>query len=192
MSEKKNGGCIGCLGSLAVLTLIGSLFFGGGVLYRVGSWNIALGRDPIDRQPIIASYLNDLETSKKVSNESTQNFRTQIEQGQYQAVYDRASEAFKKSLTTSQWVGFCETFKQRFGSVKSVQLMDAWVQATDKESEKYVLLRYMTTFSKVHTQENFTWIVKDGKPELIQYEIFATQISPGNDPKNTQVISLIN
>jgi hypothetical protein len=48
MSEQKNGGCIGCLGSLTVVTLIGSLFFGGGVLYRVGFWNIAPGRDPID------------------------------------------------------------------------------------------------------------------------------------------------
>ncbi len=190
MSEQKNGGCIGCLGSLTVVTLIGSLFFGGGVLYRVGSWGIVLGRDPINRQPIIASYLSDLEISKKVSNESTQNFRTQIERGQYQAVYDRASEAFKKSLTPSQFVSYCETLKQRFGSVKSVQLMDAWVQSTDKESEKYVLLRYMTTFSKAPMRENFTWIVKDGKPELIEYEIFATQISPGDDTKNTQIISL--
>ena len=192
MSEKNASGCRGCLESLFSLAFIGSLLFGGGVLMRVGSWHFVIGRDPIDRQPIIASYLNDLETSKKVSTESTQNFRTQIEQGQYQAAYDRASEPFKKSLTPSQWISFCETLKQRFGSVKTVQLIDAWVQPTDKESEKHVLLRYITTFSKASIQESFMWIVKDGKPELIQYETFVTQISPGDDTKKTQVISLIN
>jgi Protein of unknown function (DUF4019) len=184
MPENKYGSCLGCLGSLAGLTVTCSLFFGGGVLYRVGAWSLVLGKDVIDRQSIIASYWNELEGDKKVADESSQKFRTQMEQGQYQAAYDRASTPFKQSLTVSQWIGSCETMKQNLGSVKSAQLIDAWVQPTTV-SEKYILIRYLTTFAKAPMQENFTWVVKDSKPELIQYEILRAN-QPIEAPKTSK------
>ena len=174
MADNKAGGCIGCLGSLAGLTFIGSLFFGGGILYRVGSLNLMLGKDVIDRQSIITNYWSELEGDKIASDEASKKFRTQMEQGQYQAVYDRASEPFKKSITASQWISSCETIKQNLGSVKSAQLIDIWVQPSTA-SETYILIRYLTTFAKAPMQENFAWVVKDGKPALLQYELF---ISP--------------
>lgn len=171
MSEKNGEGCLGCLGSLAVLTLVGSLFFGGGVLYRVGSWSISLGRYPVDRQSIMTSYWNKLENDKRISDQSSQIFRTQLEKGEHQAVYNQASEPFKKNLTLSQWIDNCKIIKQSLGSMKSSQLMDIWVQPTDKDEEQYILVRYLTIFEKVSTQESFVWMVKDSKPELIQYQI---------------------
>ncbi len=189
MSEKKEGGCIGCLGSLTVLTFLGSLIFGGGVLYRIGTWQFALGGDVVDRQSIINTYLNNLEDDKKIADEFNQKFRTQMEQGQYQAVYDQASDSFKKSQTLSQWINLCETINRNLGSLKSTQIIDNWLQPTSKKSEAYVLLRYMTTFAKGQTQEDSIWLVKDNKPELIQY--YADTRQSLETPKKTQVISLV-
>jgi hypothetical protein len=70
------------------------------------------------------------------------------------------------------------------GSVKSSQLADWWGQPTDKDTDKYILLRYTTTFSKLPTLETFVWIVKGSKPELLQYLASPQPISNNNIPKS--------
>ncbi|MCF2145080.1 DUF4019 domain-containing protein [Desmonostoc muscorum LEGE 12446] len=170
MSEKASG-CLGCLGSLVILTFIGSIFFGGGVLMRVGGFSFVLGRNPIDRQQIINNYFTDLEYSKKIAESSVQKFHTQLEQGKCQDIYDQANELFKKSLSQSEMVSICAKLKQEIGTVNSAQITDWWGQPTDKDSENYILLRYITVFSKSSVRETFIWLIKDDKPELVKFEI---------------------
>jgi hypothetical protein len=166
----KNG-CLGCLGSLVVLTFFGSMFFGGGVLMRVGGWSFSLGRDPIDRQQIINYYLTDLESRKQIAEAGVNKFHTQIEQGQCQNIFDQASEIFKKNQNLSEFNSYCQTFTLNLGSKQSSEFLDWWGQPSDKDSERYILIRYMTKFSKATARETFIWLVKDSKSELVNYEI---------------------
>ena len=172
MSEQNTGGCLGCLGCLGilvVLTSVGSILFGGGVLMRVGGLSFVLGRDPIDHKQIINNYLTDLESSKKVAEEAVKKFHTQIEQGKCQDIYNQANEVFKNYQSKSQIMNFCTELKRQFGPVNSTQLTDWWGKPTDKDSDRYILLRYITVFSKLSARETCIWVVKDSKPELISY-----------------------
>lgn len=127
MSKQDNrGGCLGCLGALVIFVFIGSMFFGGGVLLRVGGLGISLGRDPLDRQPINSTNLTDLATSRKVAEESSQKLRNQIGQGRCQDAYAQGSETFKKNLSYSEMITICEAIKQNVGALSSVQLTDWW------------------------------------------------------------------
>lgn len=174
MSEKNTGGCfgcLGCLGTLVVLTSVGSIFFGGGVLMRVGGSSFVLGKDPIDNKQIINNYLTDLDSSKKVAEEAVKKFHIQIEQGKCQDIYNQANEVFKNYQSQSQVMNFCRELKRQFGTVNSTQLTDWWGRSTDKDSDRYILLRYITVFSKSSVRETFVWQVLDSKPELINYEL---------------------
>ena len=185
MSEK-GAGCLGCLGTLVIFTFIGSMFFGGGVVMRVGGLAFSLGRDPVDQKQIINNYLTDLEDSKKVAEEAVQKFHTQLAQGKCQDIYDQASEILKKSQTQSELVSFCARLKQEAGTINSAQLTDWWGQPTDKDSDRYILLRYITMFSKSSVRETFVWLVKDSKPELVQYEILP-QFVPVNSTERVHL-----
>lgn len=182
------GGCLGCLGTLVILTFVGSMFFGGGFLMRVGSLSFALGGDPIDRKQIINNYWTDLESSKKVAEEAVKQFHTQIEQGKCQDIYNQANEVFKNSLTQSQLINVCTELKRQFGTVNSEELTNWWVQPTNEDSDSYILLRYITLFSKSSVRETFVWVVKGSKAELINYEIFpqsAVIQSPSPSPSTS-------
>ncbi|MCC5663722.1 hypothetical protein LC653_07245 [Nostoc sp. CHAB 5784] len=169
--SNNGSGCLGCLGALVFWTFIGSMFFGGGVLMRVGSFGFVLGKNLIDQKQIINNYLTDLESSKKLAEEAVQKFHTQLGQGKCQDIYDQANEMFKKSLSQSEMLSVCARLKQQIGTVNSAQITDWWGQPTDKDSDKYILLRYITVFSKSSVRETFFWLVKDSKPELVQFEI---------------------
>lgn len=83
MSKKDGNGCLGCLGSLVVLTFFGYMIFGGGVWLKIGGLRIALTGDSLDRLSTTITNLTELENSKKVAEDSSQKFRLQIEQGQF-------------------------------------------------------------------------------------------------------------
>ncbi|BAY24538.1 hypothetical protein NIES2100_43330 [Calothrix sp. NIES-2100] len=171
MPKTDAGSCLGCLGNLVILTFFGSMFFGGGVVMRVGGLGFSLGRDPIDYQNIINYHWADLENNKKVTEEAVKKLHTQLNQGQCQDIFDQASEILKKNQSKSQVTSFCQNLTLNLGTQKSSQLTDWWGQPTDKDSEKYILTRYITTFSKASVRETFVWLVKDSKPELVNYEI---------------------
>jgi hypothetical protein len=187
---EKNSGCLGCLGSLVVLGFLGSLVFGGGLSMRVGGFSFVLGgKSPVDQTQVLNNYFTDLESSKIASEAAVKIFHTQLGKGQCKEIYDQASEIFKKDQNQAAIIEFCTTLKQSLGEVKSVQLIDWWGRPGDTESERYILLRFMTTFSKsseVPTLETFIWLVKDGKPGLVTYELMPSSV-PENSTGEVQL-----
>lgn len=180
----KTGGCLGCLGSLVVFTLFGSMFFGGGVLMRVGGLGFSLGKNPIDEPQIINNYFKDLENDKKLAEKAVQKFHMQLAQEKCQEIYQQANERFRSIyLSQSETVDNCKKLNRQFGTVSSAQLRDWWGAPVDKDS-KYILLRYVTTFSKSSGREDFIWLVKNGKTELVDYEptILSNVTSPSPSP----------
>jgi hypothetical protein len=185
----KNTSCLGCLGNLVGLAFIGSIFsifFNGGVLIKAGNFGFSLG-NPIDYKQIINNYFSDLESSKKVAEEAVKKFHTQIEQGKCQDIYNQSSEALKKNQSQSEAINSCTELKRQLGRVTSIQLADWWGQPADKDSERYILLRYITVFSKSSAKETFVWVVKGDKAELLNHDLtsFKSGVTPPSPTPST-------
>lgn len=167
MSSSTTGsGCVGCLGSLVIFIFIGSIFFGGGIVMRVGQWNLSLG-NPVETNQIIANYSDNL---AKIADEAVQQYHTQLNQGKCQEIYGQAAEEFKSNNNPSSFVNSCTEVKTKLGSVQSTKQTEWWGKP-EKQGRSYVLTRHDTKFSKATVQENFIWLVKDGKSQLAGYHI---------------------
>lgn len=166
----KDSGVTGCLGSLVILTLIGSVFFGGGVLLRVGQWHFQLG-NPAETDKTIANYLVDLESKAKIADDAVQRFNNQLNQGKCQEAYQQTSEAFKSDTSQSNFLNLCTGLKIQLGSIESIKRTDWWGQPAEK-GENYILTRYETKLSKSTALQSFTWLIKDGRAQLVNIQIF--------------------
>jgi hypothetical protein len=179
---EKSGGCLGCLGSLVVLTFFVSIVFGGGLVMRVGWFSFVMGKNPVDQNQIISNYFNNSENDKILSENAVKVFHAQMGKGQCKEIYNEASEVLKRSQSQEAMIKFCTALKQSLGEVESTQLTDWWMQPGGTDSDNYILLRFRTNFSKVPKSpvgETFIWQVKDGKPSIVSYEVIPPSM-PGN------------
>lgn len=186
---EKSVGCLGCLGSFVTLTFLSSFLFGGGFVMRVGWFSFVMGKNPVDQNQIINNYFTDLESDKAVSEDAVKVFHDQLSKGQCKEIYDQASDVLKKNQSQEVMIHFCTSLKQSIGEVKSTQVIDWWGRPSDTDSEKYILLRFMTTFSKAPESpvpETFIWLVKDGKPSIVSYEVIP-QLIPSNSASKVQL-----
>ncbi|MBD2090013.1 hypothetical protein H6F67_09125 [Microcoleus sp. FACHB-1515] len=172
----RSSGCLGCLGSLVILTFFGSIFFGGGVLMRVAGFQFVLG-NPVDQQRFMMNYMSDLEAKQKIAANAVQRFHNQLGQGQCEEIYEQANEILKSSQSQAELVRFCATVQREFGSVESTEQIDWWGQPANQQADQYILTRYNTRFSNASAQEIFVWLVKDDKAELVSY-----QVNPSTPP----------
>ena len=177
MSNQSSGqysGCFGCLGTLFFLTFIGSMLFGAtSIAVKVGDSTFGFGSAVnLFKQEKSISDSNDLQTKTQATEQTVKQLHTQLDQGKCQEIYEQANEVFKRATSQSDFLSNCEKIRQDFGTVKSAQLLDSWERPTT-QYEKYILLRYQTSFSIFSAQETFVWLVKGSgsKPELIQYQI---------------------
>lgn len=177
MSEKGLG-CLGCLGSLVVFTFVGSMFLGGGVLMRVAGFQFSLG-NPIDQQQFITGYLSNLESQQKIASEAVQKIHTQLDRGKCKDIYEQANEMLKSQQNQAKMLSLCTEIGRDLGTVKSTQQVDWWGQPANREVDKLILLRYNTQFSKASAEEIFVILVKNGKAELVSY-----QVNPSNKGQN--------
>ncbi len=94
---EKSGGCLGCLGSLVVLTFLGSIVFGGGLVKRVGWFSFAMGKGSVDQNQIISDYFTNSKNDKTLSEDAVKVFHAQLGKGQCKEIYNQASEVFKRN-----------------------------------------------------------------------------------------------
>jgi hypothetical protein len=172
---------------LVIFTFIGSIFFGGGVMMRLGTLGLSLG-NPVDtnqaKKQAIADYLNDLESKSKIADEAVQQFHTQLNEGKCQEIYGQATKVFKSKTNPSSLVDLCTEVKSKLGSVKSTERNDWWGQ-TDEQGASYVLTRHDTKLSKATVQETFIWLVKDSKSQLVSYQLSPVQVSSSKNPDSS-------
>jgi hypothetical protein len=171
--SNQSSGCFGCLGTLFSLTLIGSVAFGvTSIAVKVGNYVFGFGSTVnLLKQGKSVSDLNDLQSKTKATEQWVKQFHTQLEQGKCQEIYKQANEVFKQATRQSDFLNFCEKMRRELGTIKSAQLLDSWGRPANQDSDKYILSRYYTSFSNFSAQETFVWLVKNSKPELIQYQI---------------------
>jgi hypothetical protein len=172
MSGTNSGtGCLGCLGMFVVLTVLGSFVFGGGVLMRVGSAVLSLGK-PVNHDQILTNYWADLERQAEQADKAVQTFQTHVQQGTCSKTYDQATDAFKRDVTQADFVMLCGTIQSKFGPVVSIQRSDWWGSPGEDAGSHYVLLRYTVKRRKATVYETFTWRVKNNQSQLLNYQIF--------------------
>lgn len=171
--SNQSSGCFGCLGILFSLTLIGSFLFGvTSIAVKVGNYAFGFGSAVnLFKQEKSVSDLNDLQAKTQATEQSVKQLHTQLEQGKCKEIYEQANEVFKQANSQSDFLNICEKTRRELGTVQSAQLLDSWGRPANQDSDKYILNRYQTSFSNFSAQETFVWLVKDGKPELIQYQI---------------------
>ena len=185
----ENSGCgstLGCLGSLVILTFIGSTFLGGGLLMRVGSFSFGFGNpantnlssynnlEDVDK--IITNYWNHLGIKAKASDVVVKQFHTGLNQGKCQEMYEQFAEIAKGVTKRSDWVRMCTDTKSKLGSVESTDSVDWLVRPPDQKGD-YILIRYATKFSKSTAQEDFTLLVNGDKIQIAGYQVYPGQAS---------------
>jgi hypothetical protein len=187
--SKSSESCLGCLGSLVILGVLGSMLFGGGFMMKIGPLAVGSNRTLPDQDQSLNNYFSDLENNKSASEGAVKVFHAQIGQGQCKEVYDQANERLKKNQTQEGMIKFCNQLKEKLGEVKTTQLMDWWVRPGESAADKYILLRFTTMYSKVPESpigETFIWLIRDGKPSLISYEVVPASSTPAEGKNNVQ------
>jgi hypothetical protein len=163
--SNQSSGCFSCLGTLISLTFIGSILFGvTSIAVKVGSYAFGFGsavnlfnQEKVSQQKK-AIDLNDLQIKMQAAEASVKQFHTQLDQGKCKEIYEQANEAFKQVSSQSNLLNVCDKIRRDFGAVKSAQLIDSWGRPTNQDSDKYILNRYQTSFSKSSVvEETFVW-----------------------------------
>ena len=150
------------------------MFFGGGVLMRVGRWSFNLG-NPANSEQIIVNHYSDLESKAKISDEATQQFYQYLNQGNCQKIYDQSTELFQSSVSESVWTNTCSQIKIQNGTVEDSEQFDWWGHPA-KEGGSYILSQRNTKFSESTVQEDFVWLVEGGESKLLSYRTGAVTV----------------
>lgn len=153
---------------------------------RLGQMRLTLG-DPVEIDQVtdqaVTDYLNNLASKAEVADKATQQFHAQLNQGKCQEVYEQATEMFKSNTSKSDLISLCSAIKTTYGSIETAQQTDWWGSPAEQEGE-YVLTRYNTKLSKSTARETFIWLIKDDKPQLVNYEMYPQQPSSASTPSS--------
>ena len=184
MSENSKASCGGCLGSILVLTVIGSIFSShAGLFLRVGSVFFTLGRPTIDGKPVGSLVETEtIEANKTLAEAIVKKFHEQLDQGKCNEIYDQSSDFLKKFQSKESILPLCETWKNT-GGLKSSELVDWWGKPTENQ-ERMMLMRYLTITQSSPVQETFIWSIKENKAELVSYQANSNAV-PSPSPKSS-------
>ncbi|MBW4617245.1 MAG: hypothetical protein KME21_29230 [Desmonostoc vinosum HA7617-LM4] len=183
-------GCFGCLGTILFFVFIGSIVFGAAsIAVKFGDLVFGFGSAVNILQPPENKNLsvNDLEIKYQAAEVAVKQFHSQLEQGKCQEIYAQANELLRKNSKQADFLAFCNQVSDKLGTIQSTQQLDWWWQLNNNDSEKLILSRYETKFSKSSIQETFIWLVKDKKPELIGYQVSPSAVSIQSLPKTNSV-----
>jgi hypothetical protein len=185
MSESR--GCLGCLGNLIFITLIGGLLFGGlRCSISLGGLRLGFGSGIAPDENVV--NLTELEPQKKIVEESVKIFNAQLNQGKCDAINQQSSQIFRQNARQLGVANWCEKLRQELGTVESSELLD-WNGKNagnfNNASDYYILVLYNTHFSKLSAPVKtvFTWRVQNGKAELYGYHI-----DPADLPQNSNAM----
>jgi hypothetical protein len=175
MSEKNESGCgscLGTLGSLAVVVILGFMFTPhGGMFVRVGSSVFTFGRPTFDGKPMGTTVeAETVEANKKVVVEAVKTLHGRLDQGKCDEIYDQStSSALKNYQSKASFSLLCDQWKQT-GGLKSTEIADWWGKPTENQ-DRLMLIRYMTVTQNTPILETFVWLInKESKAELVSYQ----------------------
>jgi hypothetical protein len=105
---------------------------------------------------------------------AAEQFHQRLDQADYDAIYEDATDAFRGTGTHADFVKVLENIHQKMGTFQSMSSRGFHVYwqggrlAVDQE--------YATHFSSGEGQETFIWMVENDVPRLQRYHIDSTHL----------------
>ena len=107
--------------------------------------------------------------NKAIAESAVVNFHSQLDAEKFHEIYADSSDRFKKATTDEQWSKLLGAIHRKLGTVKSSNLQN-W-RAFSGTGGTTMEVVYKTQFEKSEATEDFNWLIVNGKPELLGYNI---------------------
>jgi hypothetical protein len=102
--------------------------------------------------------------------QSVEQFHSQLNSEQYQAMYASADEGLHKAATETDFVALLQAVHKKLGKVLASQRTNFQVGVSTGQGT-VVTLVYNTTFDGGSGTEQFLWHMRDNQPVLLGYHI---------------------
>lgn len=106
----------------------------------------------------------DVESAKKAVDQ----FHQQMSAGEYDAIYDSATDVFRSAGPRDQMQGFFKRVNRKMGTCTDGKQNRGLVNATT--SGTFVQISYTRKCANGDLLEHFAWKMEDGKPRLNGYQ----------------------
>lgn len=101
----------------------------------------------------------------ELAERAVERFHEQLNAGQFEAIYDEASEEFQKSDSKEQLVSFLRIVATKLGDARSAKKV-SW-NVNFGFSQTTVTLGYETQFKEELAREQFLYRVKSSQAQLL-------------------------
>ena len=108
----------------------------------------------------------------KIAQMGVAHFRSQMEAGEFQAIYAEADEGLRQKYNEKDFVKLVAAIDRAGGTLKQARLSrarESWFSHRDK----YVTLDYETTWARTKGEEKFIFHIRQGHANLDTYKVYA-------------------
>jgi Protein of unknown function (DUF4019) len=102
-------------------------------------------------------------------------FHSQLDAGQFDAIYANADGGFRKATTNSDFDAFASAVHRKLGTVRQASLTNYFVNWSTGEGE-VITLTYNTQFSGGSATEQFRLRLQNNRPLIYGYNIDSTAL----------------
>ncbi len=104
-----------------------------------------------------------------ISSAAVEQFHQELDRGDYDAIWENATDGFRASGTHADEIKVFETVHQTMGVSGKTSSLGFHVNW--QSNRVYVSHVFDTAFANGHGQESLVWVVEQGKPRLQTYHI---------------------
>jgi hypothetical protein len=105
----------------------------------------------------------------KVAEDAVPKFHEMLDAGQFDAIYDGASDEFKRAATKQDFVALLAAVHRKLGASRSSS-EKGW-NVNYHTSGSFVTLNYATTYAQGEAHEQFVYRLESGQALLVGYNI---------------------
>jgi|SRR5258708_7620840 len=106
---------------------------------------------------------------RNLSNAAVQQFHDELNDEQFQQIFDDADDGFQQSGHKEETIKFLEAVHRKLGKAQHANLANLMVQATPGGT--YIMAAYTTKFEHGEADEKFVWTRKGGQLKLHGYNV---------------------
>lgn len=104
-----------------------------------------------------------------LARSAVEQFHRELDQGEYDSIYENATDGFRAAGTHADQVKFLEMVHQKMGN--SGKMSGQGFHVNWRNNEVVVDQVYSTKFALGEAQESFIWVIEKDHPKLQSYRI---------------------
>lgn len=105
----------------------------------------------------------------QLAGRSVDEFHAQVDAGQFDQIYARASAEFQRATTQEDWTALLTAVQRKLGKVQTSR--QATISVSGGSFGTAVNMTYETKFTEGPATENFSWAIRGGAAVLVGYRI---------------------